>query len=45
MGKSYLGPIRNVPRLCPAVVLPLEKLVSQSSVEGQATTFPQKSWG
>lgn len=44
MGKSYLGPIRNVPRLCPAVVLPSEKLVSQSTAEGQATAFPWKSW-
>lgn len=45
MGKSYLGPIRNVPRLCPAVVLPSEKLVSRSTAEGQATAFPWKSWG
>lgn len=44
MGKSYLGPIRNVPRCCPAVVLPLEKLVSRSTAEGQATAFPWKSW-
>lgn len=45
MGKSYLGPIRNVPRLCPAVVLPSEELVSRSTAEGQATAFPWKSWG
>lgn len=45
MGKSYLGPIRNVPRLCPAVVLPSEKLVSQSTAEGRAMAFPWKSWG
>lgn len=45
MGKSYLGPIRNVPRLCPAVVLPSEKLVSRSTAEGRAMAFPWKSWG